>query len=362
MSTPKKTPDTTANLLAEKTERLKIAELDLKRLQKEVLDARIIRREIFKLAEAQPDLPGWTKAAEKGSLKGPGCPIAFASDWHWGENIVPDQIGGVNEYTMEIAHARAKRFFQRIVALLKNHMVRPEYPGIVLCLGGDMLSGNIHQELAETNEIGVMPAMLDLFGVMVEGIDLLVKEFGRVTLPCVSGNHARNTLKMQSKERCHTNFDWLLCQILEKHYEKNKSVEFAISNGVDKRFQAFGHTFLLSHGDTMGKGGDGIIGCLGPIIRGDQKTRARNGQIGQPYDTLLIGHYHQLMWIGKKVISNGSLCGYNEFASNTLRAPFEVPQQALFCVHPEHGITYQMPILVEPTKVNKNTKWVSWEE
>jgi len=247
------------------------------------------------------------------------------------------------------------------VTLLKSYMVRPTYPGIVLCLGGDMLSGNIHPELVDTNESQVMPAMLDLMGVMIEGIDQLIVEFGTVIIPCVTGNHARNTLKIQSKERNYTSFDWLLYQFLDKYYENNINVQFLIADGTDQAFRVYDHKFLLTHGDTLGKGGDGIIGCIGPIIRGDQKTRSRNGQIGQPYDTMICGHYHQLMWLSK-VIVNGSLCGYNEFAANTLRAPFEVPRQALFCVHPEKGVTFQMPILVEENPPVTKTAWISWPE
>ena len=32
--------------------------------------------------------------------------------------------------------------------------------------------------------------------------------------------------------------------------------------------------FLLTHGDSMGaRGGDGIIGAIGPIIRGEKRVR-----------------------------------------------------------------------------------------
>lgn len=361
MTAPHRSRNDLAQKLAEKSEHIRLLELDFKRLQKEVLDARVIRKEIFKLADAKPDLPAWMKEGYKHPGKGPGCPIAVASDWHWGERVNPSEIGGVNKYNMEIAHTRAKAFFAGIVTLLKTYMVKPDYPGIVLCLGGDMVSGSIHEELAETNEVSTIPAMLDLLGVMVAGIKILIREFGSVVIPCVTGNHGRNTQKMRAKERCHTSFDWLLYQMLEQHFEGNPNVKFLISDGTDQLFKVYNHRFLLTHGDTLGRGGDGIIGCIGPVIRGDQKTRARNGAIQQDYDTMIIGHYHQLMWLSR-VILNGSLCGYNEFAGNILRAPFEVPRQALFCVHPEHGITYQMPILVEQSKLYSTPEWVSWKQ
>ena len=88
-------------------------------------------------------------------------------------------------------------------------------------------------------------------------------------------------------------------------------------------------------------------------------ARYRDTQVVPVYDLEVSGpHTYTVNHCGV----HNSLCGYNEFASNMLRAPFEVPRQALFCVHPEHGITYQMPILVEPHKVDKVQKWVSWTE
>jgi hypothetical protein len=54
-------------------------------------------------------------------------------------------------------------------------MVNPDYPGIVLALGGDMFSGDIlHEELTESNEEYTMQAMLDLLGVMTWMINQLL--------------------------------------------------------------------------------------------------------------------------------------------------------------------------------------------
>lgn len=56
------------------------------------------------------------------------------------------------------------------------------------------------------------------------------------------------------------------------------------------------------------------IRALGPIIRGDHKKRSRNSQIDLGYDTLLLGHWHQLIML-QRLIVNGSLKGYDEYAA-----------------------------------------------
>lgn len=106
-----------------------------------------------------------------------------------------------------------------------------------------------------------------------------------------------------------------------------------------------------------------MIGCLGPLTRGDHKKRSRNSQVDMAYDTMVVGHYHTLMML-KYLIVNGSLCGYNEYAfSNNFK--FEPPQQALWLTHPDHGITISMPVFATGNSskpMNLNSEWVSWKD
>jgi hypothetical protein len=94
-----------------------------------------------------------------------------------------------------------------------------------------------------------------------------------------------------------------------------------------------------------------------PIMRGDHKKRSRNSQIDQDYDTLMIGHWHTL-WQSRRLLVNGSLKGYDEFAYN-LNLPYESPMQALWITHPERGITFSVPVHVEPKKKQTKSEWVS---
>ena len=67
-------------------------------------------------------------------------------------------------------------------------------------------------------------------------------------------------------------------------------------------------------------------------------------QIGQDYDTLVLGHWHRYIST-RQIIVNGSLCGYNEYAFLG-NFPYEPPIQALWITHPDRGITFQMPVYV----------------
>jgi hypothetical protein len=201
-----------------------------------------------------------------------------------------------------------------------------------------------------------MPAVLDLYGVLIGVVKTLADTFGRVLLPCVTGNHGRDTQKIWSKDRHHTSFDWLLCRFLAKHFENDKRVTFFIPDGPDAYYRIYGHRYLLTHGDAF-RGGDGLIGCLGPIVRGDHKKRSRNAQIDLDYDTLLLGHFHQYIHLTRMIV-NGSLKGMDEYAySNNF--PFEAPQQALWLTHPKYGITFRMPVYVDRFREPHKTAWAS---
>ena len=332
---------------------------ELKFREREHLDAEYVKRKIIGLVESEIEVPEWVVRPTK-AFDGPGVPTLFASDWHWGEVVDKNQIGGVNEYRLAIAQDRARLLIERTIDLLHNHINMPTYPGIVFALGGDMVSGDIHEELSATNEAEMMPVLLDLWGVLVWCIEQLKEAFGKVFVPCVGGNHGRNTHKIRMKGRNFTSFDWLLYQFLAKRFENDPAVKFLIPDGSDCHYSVMGHRYLLTHGDQF-RGGDGMIGALGPIIRGDHRKRSRNNQINMAYDTMLLGHWHQLIQL-ERLIVNGSLKGYDEYAYQC-NFSFERPRQALWLTHPTQGITFHVPVNVDrPTKkAELKQEWISWK-
>lgn len=338
-------------------DQVRMLQAQLRTIKQETLTDEFVKRRIIRLQESDIDPPKWMlDPPKRGHVT--GVPTILASDWHWGEVVDPNQINGVNAYDLGIAQKRAKGLINISIDILKTRFADPHYPGIVFALGGDMVSGDIHEELSVTNETEIMPAVLDLWGTLIWCIDKLADEFGNVFVPCVTGNHGRNTHKMRMKGRNFTSFDWLLYQFLAKHFEGDERIKFLIPDGSDAYYQVYGHKYLLTHGDQF-RGGDGMIGALGPIIRGDHRKRSRNAQIDTEYDTLLLGHWHQLIQL-QRLIVNGSLKGYDEYAYQS-NFPYEPPRQALWITHPEHGITFSAPVLVDRAPVKRSGSWVSWK-
>lgn len=324
---------------------------------RETLDEHYVKSKIIELKELSPQPPHWlVKGHDYGNWS--AVPTLFASDWHWGEVVDPSQIGGVNKYNLEIANERAQTLIEKTITLLD--MVGGEYPGIVFALGGDLLSGSIHQELATTNESEIMPTFLNLYERLIWCIDSLADRFGRVFVPVVTGNHSRTTHKIQSKDRNHTNYDWLMGCLLAKYFENDERIEFQIPNGPDALFSIYGTRYLLTHGDSFKSFGDSMIGFLGPVVRGDHKKRSRNNQIDMGYDVMILGHFHQLHQ-SQRVVANGSLVGYSQYAYNN-NFGYEVPRQALWLTHRDHGIIMSMPVNVSQPEEHVGQDWVSWKE
>lgn len=311
-----------------------------------------------KLAVNELDIPSWTFTPK--SAKAPGIPKIMLSDLHWGERVRASQIGGVNSYSLPIAHRRLTTVIETTIALCKILDPTMSYPGIVMPLGGDMISGNIHDELSASNELNTMPTLLDLYQRLVPGIRLLADTFGHVFLPCVSGNHDRDTKKIWSKDRNHTSFGWLLYQFLSIAFAGDKRVTFYIPDGSDALYKIYNTRYLLTHGDQF-RGGDGIIGPLGPVTRGEQKKNTRNAAVGQDYDVMEFGHFHKRM-LTARLRGNGSLKGYDEYAADN-NFGYEPPSQNFWMTHPDHGITFDAPVYAD-TAVKKARKaaWVSWQK
>ncbi|HKJ72687.1 MAG TPA: ParB/RepB/Spo0J family partition protein [Alphaproteobacteria bacterium] len=276
----------------------------------------------------------------------PGTPVLFLSDWHWFETVDPQQVYDSNKFDLETGKARWWHTLKVSIELLQQHL-GGEYPGIVVILGGDMVSGSIHEELVETDGAPPLVQAQEAAKLIADGIALIADNFDRVTVYGVPGNHGRNTRRPRTKGYAHHSLDWLAYNIAASYCERLENVAFNCPPVRDLHFEVAGRKFRLTHGDQF-KGGDGQVGAFGPVMRGDMRKRVAASMIpGQPvhFDTLLVGHFHSLSF-SPRVIMNGSGKGYDEFALS-INAPWEPPQQALFTVHPKHGITWFMPILCD---------------
>lgn len=285
----------------------------------------------------------WKTPAKK---KGRHVGIAnlLLSDLHLDEVVNPSEVGYSNAYNRRIAEQRLRSAFEKFVMVGKDYIAGINYDGAVVAMLGDTFSGNIHEELKETNECSILESIDHWIDPMVAGLRLVADEFGKVHVPCTPGNHGRNTRKPIHKGRARDNFDFLFMRMVARAMAGDRRVTFDIPDAADTQMHQYGHVFHYTHGDQF-KGGSGIAGIFSPLMLGDARKRKRQQAIGAPYDVLCMGHFHQYL-PARNFIVNGSLKGYDEYASDS-NFGYELAQQAFFVTTPEHGVTFSAPIVVQ---------------
>lgn len=313
-------------------------------LQRELASMQDLRRALFNLTSDPVSPPNWTIKETKAGA--PGIPMLFGSDFQWGETVRANELDGINAFNVKIAQARYRLLIEKTIDLSFNHMVNPQYPGIIYMRGGDMVSGDIHQELRETNELSANPAVKSLVEEETAGITRLADKFGAVWVISVPGNHGRTTMKPQAKRAVESNYDTVSAWWLESIFRGDKRVQFMTPESGDALFSVYGWRYLLTHGDKIGsRGGEGFIGPAATIARGMKKLVDYYAGLGQTVDRIFIGHFHEAMEL-RWGFCNGSLPGYSEYAKMNRMSP-DVPKQWLFFSHPSHGLTVRWPIMLE---------------
>lgn len=266
------------------------------------------------------------------------------SDTHFDEVVDPIEINNLNAYNREIAEARLKEWVSNSIKMARHYLSGLTYDGVVVMLGGDIFSGDIHDELKESNEAPILDSLLHWSEQISAALHVLGDEFGKVHVPCVVGNHGRLSRKPRMKQRARTNLDWMLGKMVERHFVNDKRFTFQISDNADVVTDIYQWKHLLSHGDQV-SGGGGIGGIWPPIMRMRARKAQRAHDIGDTFQTMWIGHWHQYIATPSMVV-NGSLKGLDEYAWIN-NFGFEVPQQALAVITPEHNITFQAPVFCQ---------------
>ncbi len=330
-----------------------------KQMVRDHIDAEEMRRLVGSLAAPPAAPPDWLVSPREAS-RGAETPVTIWADWHAGEVVSPGAINGVNEFNAAVLERRVRRLVERTIYLLTDHGPG-NYPGIVINLLGDFVSGALHPELAKTDDHTVIEATLKVRDLMVWGLEQMLGRYGRVFCPCASGNHARNTQRPEYKRLVYNSFDWLIYELLRRHFADRPEIVFLNNESNEAYYRVHGIRYMAVHGDMLGvKGGDGIIGSIGPIMRGTMKVGKRSAAIRRDFDRLLMGHWHQPLMLPGITVAN-TLKGYDEFAQKALGASPSTPSQPLWLVHPKWGQTNYREVMLEEPQLDATDAWVSWK-
>ena len=282
----------------------------------------------------------WAQPKRRNARQATG--LLMLSDLHLDEVVNPDEVSGMNCYSRAIALQRLKRTVAGTTVVASELLSGFKFDGLVVLLGGDLVSGSIHEELRETNDSISTIATVDWWADhLASALETLADSFGRVHVVSVVGNHGRNTRKPRAKGRVQDNFDWLLSRMLVRHFRTDTRFSWNVPDSADAYFEVYGHRHLLTHGDQA-RGGSGISGLLTPLSLLDHRKRKRDLAAGSSYSHMWLGHWHQYLQMGSVTV-NGSLKGTDEYSFQG-NFGHEPPQQAFAVLTQEHGVTLQCPV------------------
>lgn len=251
------------------------------------------------------------------------------SDLHCGEVVVPEAVNGLNEFNWDVL---VRRMASIEKSLLSFQKARP-YPidELQIWLLGDNLSGNIHEELAETNEFPVADQAWHVGSLIAQFIEHLVPHFPRLIIKGVAGNHPRIG-KPHSSKQVFDSFDWLGYKLIETHLARYESISFDFPRAAFTVAEIAGLNILLWHGDGVRSSMPGVP--WGGVMRRWNELRKQYAQQGTYLDGLAVGHFHQANVVQGQIFMNGSVIGLNEYGLKNFGSG-EKPTQLLLTFQPD---------------------------
>jgi len=190
-------------------------------------------------------------------LGSPLIAVAHITDGHMGQVQSSEEIEGFGEFNPEICRSRQIDFAIRFNSWVDKH--RKGYP-IDEChviVTGDLISGDIHEELRVTNAFPTPVQCIKAAEVLVEQVSLFASNFGKVVVHfLVEDNHARLTKKPQATEAGYNSLNYIVGKHSELYLKDTENVEFYIYPQFEKVIKVGIRQYLITHGH-------GIRGWMG---------------------------------------------------------------------------------------------------
>jgi len=267
--------------------------------------------------------------------------IVMLSDWHVEELVDPATVNNLNAFDLDVCDRRIAELTERFAALLEHERRLADIRRVVVWLGGDFISGHIHEDTAEMAQLAPLSA-IRWAGERIAGfIDVAAKLSDSVIVATNSGNHGRSTDKLRVGTEMDHSFEQH-CYLTLAAAETRSHVRWQVGTSMLNYIDLDGFIVRTTHGHQYKYSG-GIGGIHVPVSK---KNAAWNAV--QRADLTLFGHWHQFSWLrAGRYVSNGSLIGHSAYATK-IAASFEPPCQACVVVdHRRNEVTKAMPIFCD---------------
>tara|TARA_R110002051_G_scaffold325117_1_gene425847 strand:+ start:4057 stop:5391 length:1335 start_codon:yes stop_codon:yes gene_type:complete len=262
--------------------------------------------------------------------------IAPLTDTHVGEAVFKEQMMGLNTYDFDVFNQRLYGWANQVLNLVNYRRNIAPVNDLIVPMLGDMISGDIHEELARSNIANCMEQMIRGANLIAQALMFLAPHFETIKVPCVVGNHGRMTRKPPMKDK-YLDWDYMLYQWVATFCKNQDNLVFEIPKSYLHIFSVYDHNILIMHGDSVSGAGSNasITGAISKL-RGVLQYKENMDEEEIRFDSAMIGHFHRIDEID---IGTGELhiCG-------TMKGPDEFALQRLHAAtKPKHLVTYWHP-------------------
>ena len=295
-------------------------------------------REVVQFIEGNPYKPVLVKPSPgTGAKAGAHEMLAHLSDAHYPEQVDPDQTFGL-KYDADVCRRRLEYFRDKVVRYME--LRRQVYPlrKLTVNVNGDMISGDIHDELEVTNQTPITESVVRMAYMLFDLGCAFAESVESVEFIVMPGNHPRLQKKPRFKQKWN-NWEYVMGHMLRALAGDRFTV--TVPKDLVYRFKIFHFNVGVSHGDGIKSNSFAGIPFYGMRQRQDALQALLKTTKEMQLDMLCYGHFHQLIYQegqGCSLFINGSVKGGDEFSTG-VRYAAQAPVQGLMTFHPKHGMT-----------------------
>lgn len=266
--------------------------------------------------------------------------VAYLSDEHADQIILPHQVGGLERYNFPIALRRAEEYIDTLIKFTQKTLSNYKFDTLWILAHGDHSSGEIHNAVDHSyyrNQFRNSLAIGQMHALMFRD---LAPYFENIKVLYVPGNHGRRSLK-KDYYGAWNNWDYLIAETAKMHCSNIDNIEFMIPDAFSIGIEINGWGFHVTHGDEIRSWNN--IPWYG-IERKTRRLTALTAIKDKRIHYYCFAHFHSFASqsaLDGEMIINGPWTATDPYAYEKL-STYTEPSQWIHGVHRERGISWRL--------------------
>jgi hypothetical protein len=291
--------------------------------------------------------------------------VLLVSDVHVGLAVLPEEVGGMGSYSVEIFRKRLRNLIQTVCHITDLHRQNHKLETINVCLLGDIVHGgnDAGQWGFLHSEQNIMDQIFEAMREFQIALITLRQKYSNVNVYCVYGNHGR--VAKRNVEKKFVNWDYLIYKWLEASLAHQQGIKFSIPRANFNIAEIMNKKILLVHGDqarswcgipwyglsrleskyrsiidrskNLNKMWDDIYKNNIDTSNVEQVSKFIFNYV-RSFDYMALGHFHSAGEVettsGGRIILNSSFIGGDDYSISDLVSASE-PMQKFFGINDE---------------------------